>query len=402
MCYCWGMAQEVCVFVAAEDRARLAAIIGDRSRPVKHVQRAEVVLLSADRLPVIEVARRAGVSRPAVWRWQRRFAEAGVEGLLRDKTRPPGRAPVTPTAVAEVLALTCAEPPGETTHWTGRAMAKVVGLSLRTIQRIWEKHRLQPHRLRTFKRSTDPAFAAKVEDIVGLDMHPPAHAVVLSIDEKSQIQVLDRTQPGLPMKPGKCGTMTHDYKRHGTTTLFAAFNTLDGVVLGRCMQRHTHQEFIRFLNAVERAAPADKPVHAILDNYATHKHPKVKAWLARHPRWVFHFTPTSGSWLNAVENFFSALTRKRLKRGVFRSIADLQAAINRYLKAHNDDPEALRLDQTRRRHSCQTQPTACTFRLSQCTRISPAKSRLPVCLPFPRRGRRDLGNDRSQDSKTRL
>ena len=290
MCYCWGMAQEVCVFVAAEDRARLAAIIGDRSRPVKHVQRAEVVLLSADRLPVIEVARRAGVSRPAVWRWQRRFAEAGVEGLLRDKTRPPGRAPVTPTAVAEVLALTCAEPPGETSHWTGRAMAKAVGLSLRTIQRIWEKHRLQPHRLRTFKRSTDPAFAAKVEDIVGLYMHPPAHAVVLSIDEKSQIQALDRTQPGLPMKPGKCGTMTHDYKRHGTTTLFAAFNTLDGVVLGRCMQRHTHQEFIRFLNAVERAAPADKPVHAILDNYATHKHPKVKAWLARHPRWVFHFT----------------------------------------------------------------------------------------------------------------
>jgi transposase len=333
------MAQEVCVVVGTEDRARLAAIIGDRSRPLKHVQRAEVVLLSADRLPVIEVARRAGVSRPAVWRWQRRYAEAGVEGLLRDKTRSPGKAPVAPATVAEVLALTCAEPPGETTHWTGRAMAKAVGLSLRTIQRIWEKHRLQPHRLRTFKRSTDPAFAAKVEDIVGLYMHPPAHAVVLSIDEKSQIQALDRTQPGLPMKPGKCGTMTHDYKRHGTTTLFAAFNTLDGVVLGRCMQRHTHQQFIRFLNAVERAAPADKPVHAILDNYATHKHPKVKAWLARHPRWVFHFTPTSGSWLNAVENFFSALTRKRLKRGVFRSIADLQAAINRYLKAHNDDPK---------------------------------------------------------------
>ncbi len=341
------MAQEVGVFVGAEDRARLTAIVGDRSRPLKHVQRCRIVLFSADRLPVIEVARRAGVSRPAEWRWQRRYAEAGVDGVLRDKTRPPGIASVAPATVAEVLALTCAEPPGETTHWTGRAMAKAVGLSLRTIQRIWEKHRLQPHRLRTFKRSTDPAFAAKVEDIVGLYMHPPAHAVVLSIDEKSQIQslplartgALDRTQPGLPIKPGKCGTMTHDYKRHGTTTLFAAVNTLDGVVLGRCMQRHTHQEFIRFLNAVERAAPADKPVHAILDNYATHKHPKVKAWLARRPRWVFHFTPTSGSWLNAVENFFSALTRKRLKRGVFRSIADLQAAINRYLQAHNDDPK---------------------------------------------------------------
>ena len=275
MCYCRGMAQEVCVVVGAEDRARLTAMVGDRSRPLKHLQRSRIVLFSADRLPVIEVARRAGVSRPAVWRWQRRYAEAGVEGLLRDKTRPPGKAPVAPATVAAVLALTCAEPPGETTHWTGRAMAKAVGLSLRTIQRIWEKHRLQPHRIRTFKRSTDPAFAEKVEDIVGLYMHPPAHAVVLSIDEKSQIQALDRTQPGLPMKPGKCGTMTHDYKRHGTTTLFAALNTLDGVVLGRCMQRHTHQEFIRFLNAVERAAPTDKPVHAILDNYATHKHPRV-------------------------------------------------------------------------------------------------------------------------------
>ena len=245
-----------------------------------------------------------------------------------------------PTAtVAQVLALTQSEPSGEATHWTGRAMAKAVGLSLRTVQRIWEAHRLQPHRIRTLKRSTDPAFAEKVEDLVGLYMHPPAHAVVLSIDEKFQIQALDRTQPGLPIKPGRCGTMTHDYKRHGTTTLFAALNTLDGVVLGRCMQRHRHQEFIRFLNAVERAVPAGKLVHAILDNYATHTHPKVKAWLARHPRWRFHFTPKSGSWLNAVEGFLSKLTRQRLRRGVFRSIVDLQAAINRYLKEHNDDPK---------------------------------------------------------------
>jgi transposase len=191
----------------------------------------------------------------------------------------------------------------------------------------------------TANLSKDPAFAEKVEDIVGLYMRPPAHAVVLSIDEKSQIQALDRTQPGLPLKPGKCGTMTHDYKRHGTTTLFAAFNVLDGVVLGRCMQKHTHQEFIRFLNAVERAVPAGKLIHAIVDNYATHKHPKVQAWLIRHPRWTFHFTPTSSSWLNAVENFFSALTRKRLRRGVFRSIVDLQAAINRYLNEHNRDPK---------------------------------------------------------------
>jgi transposase len=215
--------------------------------------------------------------------------------------------------VAKVLALTCAEPPGETTHWTGRAMAKAVDLSLSTVQRIWEQHKLQPHRWRTFKRSNDPAFAEKVEDVVGLYMNPPAHAVVLSIDEKSQIQALDRTQPGLPLKPGKCGTMTHDYKRHGTTTLFVAFNVLDGAVLGRCMHKHTHQQFIRFLNAIEREVPAGKIVHAILDNYGTHKHPKVRAWLTRHPRWVFHFTPTSGSWLNAVENFFSALTRRRLR-----------------------------------------------------------------------------------------
>ena len=333
------MAHTVSVIVSAEDRARLAAIIGDRSRPLKHVQRARIILYSADRLPVLEVVRRAEVSRPAVWRWQRHYAEGGVERLLREGSRKPGKAPVPPPVVAKVVALTCGEPPGEVTHWTGRAMAKVSGLSLTTVQRIWKAHKLAPHRLRTFKKSNDPAFAEKVEDIVGLYMHPPAHAVVLSIDEKSQIQALDRTQPGLPIKKGRCQTMTHDYKRNGTTTLFAAFNVLDGAVLGRCMQKHTHQEFIRFLNTVERQVPAGKIVHAILDNYATHKHPKVREWLARHPRWVFHFTPTSGSWLNAVENFFSALTRRRIRRGVFKSVADLQAAINRYIHEHNVDPK---------------------------------------------------------------
>jgi transposase len=333
------MAQTVSVIVSASDRARLTSIVADRSRPLKHIQRARIVLASVERLAVLEVARRAGVSRPAVWRWQKRYAEAGVEGLLREKTRPPGVAPVATAVVAKVLALTCSEPPGEVTHWTGRAMAEAVGLSLRTVQRIWDANRLAPHRLRTFKRSNDPAFAAKVEDVVGLYMHPPAHAVVLSIDEKSQIQALDRTQPGLPLKPGKCATMTHDYKRNGTTTLFAAFNVLDGAVTGRCMQKHTHQEFIRFLNAVDRELPPGKFVHAIMDNYATHKHPKVRAWLARHPLWTFHFTPTSASWLNAVENFFSALTRRRLQRGVFKSVVDLQAAINRYLKEHNADPK---------------------------------------------------------------
>jgi transposase len=249
------MAQTLCVIPPAEDRARLAAIVGDRNRPHKHIQRARIILFSADRLPVMEVARRAGASRPTVWRWQQRYGEEGVDGLLRDKTRPPGRPPLPAATVAKVLALTCTEPPGEATHWTGRAMAKAVGISLRTVQRIWEAHGLQPHRIRTFKRSNDPAFAEKVEDIVGLYMDPPAHAIVLSIDEKSQIQALDRTQPGLPLKPGKCGTMTHDYKRHGTTTLFAALNVLDGTIIGRNMQRHRHQEFIRFLKRRRCAGP---------------------------------------------------------------------------------------------------------------------------------------------------
>jgi len=333
------MAHTVCPLVSAEDRQRLASILADRNRPQKHVARARIILVSAERLDVAGVARRAGLSRPAVWRWQQRYAEAGVDGLLRDQTRPPGK-PRTPDAtVQRVMALTCGEPPGEATHWTGRMMAKATGLSLRTVQRIWAARQLQPHRIRTFKRSRDPEFITKLADIVGLYLSPPRHAVVLSVDEKSQIQALDRTQPGLPIKPGKAGTMTHDYIRHGTTTLFAALNVLDGTVLGRCMQRHRHQEFIRFLNAIEAAVPAGKLVHVILDNYATHKHPKVRAWLDRRERWTFHYTPTSGSWLNAVESFFSAMTRRRLRRGVFHSLVDLEAAIHRYLAEHNADPK---------------------------------------------------------------
>ena len=333
------MAQTVCPVVSVEDRARLAAIVADRNRPQKHVMRARIILGATNRgRDVAAVARQVGIGRPAVWRWQQRYAEEGVDGLLRDKTRKPGKARTSDDVVHRVVALTCSEPLGEATHWTGRAMAEATGLSLRTVQRIWAAHDLQPHRLRTFKRSKDPDFVAKLEDIVGLYIDPPRHAVVLSVDEKSQIQALDRTQPGLPIKPGKAGTMTHDYLRHGTTTLFAALNVLDGTVIGRCMQRHRHQEFIRFLNAVEAAVPAGKVVHVILDNYATHKHPKVQRWLGRHPRWTFHFTPTSCSWLNAVETFFSAMTRRRLRRGVFHSLVDLQAAINRYLAEHNADP----------------------------------------------------------------
>ena len=217
-------------------------------------------------------------------------------------------------------------------------MARAAGISHTSVQRIWKAHELKPHLVKSFKLSNDKHFVEKVTDIVGLYLDPPDKALVLAVDEKSQIQALDRTQPGLPLKPGKAGTWTHDYKRHGTTTLFAALNVLDGRVIGRCMARHRHQEFIRFLNAIEREVPAGKVVHVILDNYAAHQHPKVRAWLARHPRWTFHFTPTSGSWLNAVESFFSTLTRRRLKRGVFRSIVELQAAINRYLAEHNQTP----------------------------------------------------------------
>jgi transposase len=304
------MAQTVCVRVSTLDRQWLEEITRDRNRQCKHIERAQVILASAGGGPVQQIATQVGVSRPMVWRWQQRFAEEGVDGLLHDKTRRPGKPPIAAETVARVVALTCADPPHEATHWTGRAMAKAAGISLRSVQRIWQAHQLQPHRVRSFKRSRDPQFADKLVDIVGLYVDPPAHAVVLSIDEKSQIQALDRTQPGLPLKPGRCGTMTHDYKRHGTTTLFAALNVLDGTVIGRCMQRHRHDEFIRFLNAVERDVPAGKLIEAVVDNYATHKHPKVKAWLARHPRWTFHFTPTSSSWLNAVEGFFAKLSRE--------------------------------------------------------------------------------------------
>ena len=333
------MAQTVDILLNADDEAALLAVISDRNRLQKHVQRARIILFSAARLSVFDIAKRSGASRPSVWRWQQRFAEEGVEGLLRDKTRQPGRAPLSPQIIAKILALPCGPAPKDATHWTGRMVAKATGVSLSAVQRIWKAHRLQPHRIRTFKKSKDPDFAAKAEDIVGLYMNPPEHAVVVSIDEKSQIQALDRSQPGLPLKPGKCGTMTHDYKRHGTTTLFAALNVLDGTVVGRCMPKHTHQEFIKFLNTVERAVPAGKAIHAIADNYATHKHPKVKDWLAEHPRWVFHFTPTSASWINAVEGFFSIITRRRIRRGVFKSVAELKEAIQSFIKNHNKKPK---------------------------------------------------------------
>ena len=325
--------------VSADDRLRLEAIVVGRTTPQKHVWRARIVLLSADGLGTHAIMAATGKSKTCVWRWQERFMEEGVDGLLRDKSRPPGTPPVPKERAQEVVRLTLGPPPHEATHWTGRAMAKAVGLAVSTVQEIWKAHGLAPHRWRRFKLSNDPAFAEKLHDVVGLYVDPPAHAVVLSVDEKSQIQALDRTQPGLPLKKGRGATLTHDYKRNGTTTLFAALNVLEGTVIGRNMQRHRHQEFIRFLNAIEREVPAGKLIHVVLDNYAAHKHAKVRAWLERHPRWTFHFVPTSSSWLNAVEGFFAKLTRRRLKNGVFQSIVDLQAAINRFIDEHNRSPK---------------------------------------------------------------
>jgi transposase len=321
------------------DRHRLEAIVGSGNSPQKHVWRARIVLLSADGLGTMAIQRRTGKAKPTIWRWQARFMGEGVDGLLHEATRPAGKPPLPVTTIERVVGMTLAEPPGEATHWTGRTMAKAAGVSHRSVQRIWAAHGLKPHRVKTFKFSTDPRFAAKVQDVVGLYIDPPEHALVLSVDEKSQIQALDRTQPGLPMKKGRCGTMTHDYKRHGTTTLFAALDVLAGRVIGQCMARHRHQEFIRFLNKINRETPGGRELHLIVDNYATHKHPKVRAWLERHPRFHFHFTPTSASWLNAVEGFFAKLTRQRLKRGVFKGVVDLQAAINRYLAETNKNPK---------------------------------------------------------------
>ncbi len=261
--------------------------------------------------------------------------EDGVDGLLRDKTRPPGKTPLASEQVAKIVELTHTSPPHAATYWTLRAMAKAVGVAASRVWAVWQAHGLMPHRWRPFTLSNDSAFVEKLPDIAGLSVAPPAHAVVLSIDDTSQIQALDRTQPGLPLKKGRGATMTHDSRRNGTTTLFASLTVLDGTVIGQHASRHRHQEFLRFLNRIARTIPAGVPVHTILDNDATHKHKDVQVWLARHPRWTFHFTPTSSSWLNALEGVFAKLTRRRLKYGVFRSVRELQDAIRRVIDEHN-------------------------------------------------------------------
>src|SRR5260370_28752837 len=272
----WRMRTGICTHVKPRDPRRRKALARDRNSPHKHVWRAEIVLLSANGVGTNEIMRRTGKSKTCVWRWQERFMQAGYDSLLHDKTRPSRIRPLGSNITERVVTLTHTAAPAEATHWTSAMMAKVVDISASSVQRIWRAHGLQPHRVKQFKLSTDPQFVDKLRDIVALYVDPPAHAVVLSGDEKSQIQALDRTQPGLPMKPGRAATMTHDYKRHGTTTLFAALNVLDGTVIGHNMQRHRHQQFIRFLNAIEAQVPARKAVHAIADNYPTHKHPNAR------------------------------------------------------------------------------------------------------------------------------
>lgn len=321
------------------DRATLAKLIGDRNTPQKVVWRSRIVLLSAEGMRPPSIAAAVGKSELTVRRWRRRYLEKGVRGLVKDATRPPGKKPIAPEVIKQVVDLTLHEVPPGRTRWSERTMAARVGIAPSSVHTIWKAHGLKPHLTRPFKLSRDPAFTEKVEDIVGLYLNPPDKALVLSVDEKSQIQALDRTQPGLPIKKGRAGTMTHDYKRHGTTTLFAALNMLDGTVIGECMPRHRQGEFLRFLKRIDRETPTERDLHLILDNYATHKTPQVKKWLAAHPRFNLHFTPTSASWLNMVERFFGRITQDRIRCGVFKSLAELESAIMQYLDHHNANPK---------------------------------------------------------------
>jgi transposase len=284
------------------------------------------------------IAKKLGVSRPTVVLWRGRFEKGGPEALLKELPRR-GPPRLAPEKVQSVVEATLHTKPPNATHWSVRTMAKAQGISPAAVQRIWSAHGLKPHLVKTFKLSNDPEFVEKLHDVVGLYLNPPDRALVLSIDEKSQIQALDRTQPGLPLKKGRAGTMTHDYKRNGTTTLFAALNVLDGTVIGECMSRHRHQEFLRFMRQVECQTPAALELHVILDNYGTHKHPAVKRWLKKNPRVHFHFIPTSTSWLNIVERWFRDITDKAIRRGVFHSVQALKVAIDLYIAGHNSDPK---------------------------------------------------------------
>jgi transposase len=326
------------IFLTAGERSTLETWARARSLPQRQTERARIILDAADGTQNQEIADRLHISRPTVQLWRERFLDRRLEGLKKDAPRP-GRLPsIPPEKIQAVIEATLHTKPSNATHWSTRMMAKAQGLSEATIRRIWKRHNLKPHLTKTFKLSRDRQFVEKLADVVGLYVNPPEKALVLCVDEKSQIQALDRTQPGLPMKKGRLGTLTHDYKRHGTTTLFAALSMLDGKVIGDCVPRHRHQEFIRFLKKIDDETPSGLELHLIVDNYATHKHPRVIAWLRRHPRFHLHFTPTSSSWLNMVERWFRELTDKRIRRGTFKSVPALTASINQYISNHNQKP----------------------------------------------------------------
>ena len=319
-----------------EQQRELSRLARSKRTSVRLAQRAQIVLLAAQGLQNTDIAERLGLGRVQVARWRERYLAGGVQGIERDLPRG---APPVKVDVAKLVELTTQTTPQAATHWSTRKMAAQLGVAPSTVMRHWQANGLKPHTVRGFKISRDPQFVEKLEDIVGLYMSPPEHALVLCCDEKSQIQALDRTQPGLPIKKGRAATMTHDYKRHGTTTLFAALNVLNGKVISQCQQRHTHIEWLKFLRQIDRETPKDKTLHLIADNYATHKHPAVQEWLARHPRFNMHFTPTSASWLNMVERFFRDISENRLRRGVFTSVPDLVAAIDEYVAHHNANPK---------------------------------------------------------------
>lgn len=325
--------------LSAKERELLEGFARAGSTPQKIALRVHIILGSADGTANHRLAGELGTSRPTVLRWRRRFEQAGLEGLLEDAPRPGRKKRLTAEKEEAIVNATLYSKPPAATHWSVRTLARAQRVSPATVYRVWKAHRLQPHRVKSFKLSADPKFFHKLHDIVGLYLHPPAKALVLSVDEKSQIQALDRTQPILPMRPGVPERQTHDYERHGTTTLFAALNVLSGEVLGGCMARHRHQEFLRFLKRIERSTPRRLAIHLILDNYATHTHPAVEAWFAAHPRYHLHFTPTGASWLNLVERFFAEITDKRIRRGTFRSVGELVRAILDYIRRRNRSPQ---------------------------------------------------------------
>ena len=319
-----------------QQRTQLQAWTRSRSLPQRQGERARIILLAAAGQQDMAIADELGISRQKAARCRRRFLAAGLAGLQCDAPRS-GR----PRRVdaQEIVRKTTQETPPQATHWSTRSLARAVGASAATVRRVWRQYGLKPHRMQTFKLSRDPQFVEKLEDIIGLYLHPPQHALVFSADEKSQIQALQRSQPGLPLKKGRAQSRTHDYKRHGTTTLFAALNILDGSVLSQCRSRHTHQDWMAFLRQIERATPAPLAIHVIADNYATHKHPKVQQWLQRHPRFHMHYPHTSASWLNMVERLFRDLSQQRLRRGDFHSVQELVAAIESYFADHNRRPK---------------------------------------------------------------